>query len=376
MREATTAVGMCIPPTPPIGRPRMIATLARLVGLDSLFVWDHFQEFYPTNLWDRDFTWACKRPRSPHELFDYQTLLGGLAGRAGRLRLGVGVTEPIRRHPVLIAQAALTLAHLTRRAPILGIGSGERMNLEPYGLASGHPVDRLEEALVIIRRCFTSTGPIDFDGRHFRLDKAVMDLRPPPGRTPEIWVAAHGVRMLELTGRHGDGWLPTSVVLGTPGRYATCVARVRTAAGDAGRDPEDVTAALLAYIAIAPSERRAHQMVTSPLLRFWALLMPAEVWQALGADHPLGPRFRGFVDVLPQSYDRATLDAALAAVPPEIVRSGIIVGTPDHVARRLREFRDAGMRHAVLAPLSSYLSIQDYVYSGRAIQRIAHALRS
>ena len=54
------------------------------------------------------------------------------------------------------------------------------MNIEPYGLPGAHAVDRLEEALQIIRRCFTSQGPIDFAGEHFRLEGAVMDLQPPP----------------------------------------------------------------------------------------------------------------------------------------------------------------------------------------------------
>ena len=156
----------------------MLTAMARLDRLDSLFVYDHFQDFYPTALWDRDFTWAARRVSSPHALFEYQTLLGSLAARAGRMQLGVGVTKPIGRHPVLIAQAALTLAHLTKRAPILGIGTGERMNIEPYGLPGTHAVDRIEEALQIIRRCFTSQGPIDFAGKHFRLERAVMDLEP------------------------------------------------------------------------------------------------------------------------------------------------------------------------------------------------------
>ena len=54
------------------------------------------------------------------------------------------------------------------------------MNIEPYGLPGTHAVDRIEEALQIIRRCFTSQGPIDFAGKHFRLERAVMDLEPPP----------------------------------------------------------------------------------------------------------------------------------------------------------------------------------------------------
>jgi alkanesulfonate monooxygenase SsuD/methylene tetrahydromethanopterin reductase-like flavin-dependent oxidoreductase (luciferase family) len=46
-------------------------------------------------------------------------------------------------------------------------------------------VDRLDEALQIIRRCFTSRGPMDFAGRYFRLEGAVMELEPPPA---EIWI--------------------------------------------------------------------------------------------------------------------------------------------------------------------------------------------
>ena len=190
MANPRIATGVLAPISLPMSVIRMQAAMARVYRLDSLFVYDHFQEVFPSALWDRDFTWFARRVPSPHALFEYQTLLGSLAARAGRMQLGVSVTEPIRRHPVLIAQAALTLAHLTKRALILGIGSGERMNIEPYGLPGTHPVDRLEEALQIIRRCFTSHGPIDFAGKHFRLEGAVMDLQPPPGRTPEIWIAA------------------------------------------------------------------------------------------------------------------------------------------------------------------------------------------
>ena len=115
------------------------------------------------------------------------------------MRLGVTVTEPVRRHPVLLAQALLTLAHVNRKAPILGIGSGEAENIVPYGLPFDQPVGRLEEALQILRLCFDSQGPLNFQGKHFNLDHAYMDLRAPKRRKPRIWVAAHGPRMLRLT---------------------------------------------------------------------------------------------------------------------------------------------------------------------------------
>ena len=191
---------------PPLSLTRASLLAARAMRLDSVMVIDHFQNVFPSTIWDTDLTWVAAERPTPHEFFDYQVLLGSLASRAGRLRLGVGVTESVRRHPVPIAQAMMTLSHLTKRAPILGIGAGERMNIDPYGLDFTERVSRLEEALQVIRLCLSAHEPITFLGKHYRLDRATMDLRAPEGRVPQIWVAGHGPRMLGLTGRYGDGW--------------------------------------------------------------------------------------------------------------------------------------------------------------------------
>jgi phthiodiolone/phenolphthiodiolone dimycocerosates ketoreductase len=374
MMGPNVVTGLFMPPNPPLTRVWMMTGLARVTGLASLFVWDHFQEFYPSALWERDFTWAFDKPSSPHESFDYQTLLGALAAHAGGLQLGVGVTEPIRRHPVLIAQAVLTLAHLTKRAPILGLGSGERMNTQPYGLSFAHRIDRLEEALQIVRRCVTSQGPISFEGKYFRLDHAIMDLQPPPGRIPQIWVAAHGPRMLQLTARYADGWLPMLPASPTPQQYAAKLAEIRDAAQAAGRDPEAITPALMAPIVVAPTARKARALLNSRMVRYWALMFPAQRWREIGLEHPLGTDFGGFVELVSESYDRATLEKALAAVHPELLDSGLLVGTPAQIADRLRQFGEAGLRHAVLAPISSYVSRTDFAYTPAALHRIAHLL--
>lgn len=192
MAHPGIATGLVLPTYPPMGDVRTAVSTARLSRLDSVFLYDHFQSLFPASVW-KSVRQSARTP-SPHALYEYQTLLGSLATRAGRMQLGVAVTEPVRRHPVLIAQAAMTLAHLTKRPPVLGLGPGERENTVPYGLDDTHGVDRLAEALQIIRRCFSSTGPIDFKGKHFRLDGGIMDLAPPPGRTPQIWIAAHGPR--------------------------------------------------------------------------------------------------------------------------------------------------------------------------------------
>ncbi len=375
MAHPRIATGLVVPPNLPVSYIRMLTAMARMYRLDSLVVYDHFQDLYPAALWDRDFTWFAPRVRSPHALLEYQALLGSLAARAGRVRLAVGVTEPIRRHPVLIAQSALTLAHLTKRAPIVGIGAGERMSTEPYGLPYTDAVDRLDEALQIIRRCFTSRGPMDFAGRHFRLEGAVMDLDPPPGRSPEIWIGAHGPRMLGLTGRYGDGWLPIMGAVSSPEDYRSKLAQIHAAANDAGRDPGSITPALFANIVIAPTEKQARALLNSRLLRYWTLLLPADKWREVGAEHPFGARCSGLSDIVPERYDRATLEDAIGAVPPEVIGNAFLIGTPKQVTARLRQFADAGLRHAVLGPLSALITASNFLYAGWGLQKIARSLR-
>ena len=367
------AVGLQIGTQPPLAAVRAYVLAARLMRLDSVMTIDHFENVFPTAIWDRELTWLAARRATPHEFFDYQALLGHIAPRAGRVRVGVGVTDPIRRHPVLIAQAMLTVAHMSSRAPILGVGAGELLNLEPYGLDFSRPAERVEEALQVIRLCLTSRGPIDFSGRHFRLEGAVMDLRAPVGRTPQIWVAAHGPRMLRLAGTYGDGWYPTMV--SSAGEYAAKLAAVHEAARRAGRAPGAITPALHRFAVIGRTEREARRMLDSKVIRALGLAVPADLWHALGAEHPFGPHFNGVMDFLPERFDRETLDRAIAAVPRELLTEGpLLWGTPDQATRKLQAYAEAGMRHVVLAPVSGLVSPRAALAGLFATRTIARSL--
>jgi phthiodiolone/phenolphthiodiolone dimycocerosates ketoreductase len=374
MAHPTIEVGMYIVAKPPLAGVEALAAAAQEQHLDSVFIWDHLQDFFPSAIWDEEFAWFAAPGSSPHEWFEYQTLLGYLAAKVPALRLGIGVTEPIRRHPVILAQAALTLAHLTQRPPILGLGPGERLNTEPYGLDFSRTVDRFEEALQIIRRCFDSRGPFDFAGEHFRLRGAVLDLQPPDGRIPELWIGAHGPRMLRLTGQYGDGWYP--VFVASPDDYAARLEVIRAAARDAGRDPDTITPALHAGIVVAPTEAEARAMLGAKGLRFFGLMLPSEVWGMFGLQHPFGEGYRGgHLDLLPEAYDRQTVEAAIAAVPPAMVE-GLFWGTPDQVVAKLRAFGEAGLRYVVPLLASAAVSPDAAAYGMEAMARIAHALRS
>ncbi len=363
--------GFTVGTQPPLRRIRMLTTLAARTGFDVAWVVDHFLGFFPRSIWDRDFSWAASPGASPHEYYDYQALMGYLARR--NIHIGVGVTESIRRHPVLLAQFALTMSHLAKRAPILGIGAGERENVDPYGLSFDRPVSRLEEALQVIRLCFDSDGPIDFTGEFFNLDRALMDLRPVPEKMPQVWIAAHGPRMLRLTGEYGDGWYPTFPM--TPGEYESALATIRGHARRVGRDPGAIVPGWQLFAVIGRSTAHARELLDSPPVRFTSLLAPGYLWEQAGLEHPFGAEYRGMIDFVPQDYTKAQLEHAMRQVDLDVLSQMIIWGSPDSIATELQTYVDLGLRHLVLQPASALVSRRDALFSLRASVSIHRKLR-
>ncbi len=335
---------------------------------------DHLTGFFPKSVWTPDFTWLAKGGGSPDAFYEWQVVAGHLASRVGRMRIGIGVTEAVRRHPVVLAQAALTLGHLTGRPPILGVGAGEAENIVPYGLSFEQPVSRLAEALEVMRACFAADGPLDFDGRFFRLHGAVFDLRPSLVGTPEIWLAAHGPRMLELAGRYADGWYP-AVPMG-PQRYAESLASIRAAANQAGRDPSAITASMQLFYLVGRNDADIARQLEHPAVRYLALLAPDSVWKAAGAAHPLGDGFGGMVDIVPGELDRRQVEEAIAAVPTDLLANRLVTGTASEVVSKIRELAEAGLSHVVLSPVSPLVSRRALTHTVRTLPGMVRHLRS
>ena len=147
----------------------------------------------------------------------------------------MGVTDAGRRNPAVTAQAAATLHLLTRGRAVLGIGVGEREGNEPYGVERTKPVARFEEAVATIRALWDSGGDlISRESPYFPLRNAVFDIPPYRGKWPEIWIAAHGPRMLRAAGRYADAWYPEAAL--RPEDYARGLP-VPSPAACSGRDP-------------------------------------------------------------------------------------------------------------------------------------------
>ncbi|MFJ9952793.1 LLM class flavin-dependent oxidoreductase [Kitasatospora sp. NPDC091207] len=352
---------------------RGLLELARQAGLDTFLVFDHLMNVFPRQAWDTDFSHVAADLPTPDRCLDFATVLGNFAPQAGPVRLAIGVTDPHRRHPAVLAQTALTLAQLTDQAPVLGIGAGALENLVPYGVPHDHQVDRVEEALRVLRLLFSGEGPHDFRGTHFTLDRALITPAP-EGRTPRIWLGANRPRMLTLAGRHADGWLPSELM--APDEYARRLDVVRAAAVDADRDPDTIVAAGGVPIVVAETDAAAQDLLRATPIRYLALHAGARAWRRHGAAHPFGEDYRGLVELLPHLLTRAEVERALAVVPDEVVADQVIAGSRETVLKRIGELIDAGMRHPMLIPASALASPEAAGYTIESVGWLAARLRS
>ncbi len=201
----------------------------------SIFIPDHMVSFWPESIWTPEFTDLATASPSPHRHLDAFAVAGAVAPLTKNATIATSVVDTVRRHPSMLAQTALTLDHLSKGRFILGLGSGETENTVPYGFDFDKPVGRFEESLKVIRLLWETDGPVDFEGKYFKLHHARMDTEPYEGKFPRIWGAGSGPRMMDVIGANCDGWLPGSV--SSPEDYAAKLKIVKTAAEKAGRDP-------------------------------------------------------------------------------------------------------------------------------------------
>lgn len=118
-----------------------------------------------------------------------------------RLRIGLGVTNPYTRHPVVVAQMAATLQAVSGGRLSLSIGKGIARFLEKAGIHQ-HPA-AVEECIAVVRALMTGER-LTYKGDAYRIDG--LRLRTPPVQPPvPLYLAAMGPESWEAAFRAADG---------------------------------------------------------------------------------------------------------------------------------------------------------------------------
>ena len=210
--------------TPAVDTPDRVIALAQLteqVGLDLVSFQDH--------------------PYQPR-LMDAWTLLSVVAAQTERVKVTTNVANLPLRHPVVLARSVATLDLITGGRVELGLGAGGFLDAVAANggprLTTGQSIAALEEAIAIMREVWTpGGGGIRLAGKHYTVSGAKRG--PAPAHDVSIWLGAYKPRMLALTGRLADGWLPSSGYAG-PDELAAMNKIIDEAAVEAGRDPAAV----------------------------------------------------------------------------------------------------------------------------------------
>lgn len=323
-------------------------------GADSFWLPDHLNSIFPRAVATPKYVGAAGLAPKIDAYLEPWTVLGNVAARhrLRRLRLGIGVTDAGRRNPAVTAQAAATLHLLTRGRSILGIGTGEREGNEPYGVDWSRPVARFEEAVATIRALWDSGGElVTRDSPYFPLRNALFALPPYRGTWPEIWIASHYPRMLRITGRYADAWIPQLMFRAKD--YAAGLEVIRGAASDAGRDPLSILPAMARFVFTGRSHDEVDEALSSPFAKACALNLPGEVWARHGLQHPMGVNSAGAQDLLPQVLDEQTVLSYTKDASVSLLKEILWTGTPEEVIDQVAEWRDQGLRYAVVGNVSS-----------------------
>jgi F420-dependent oxidoreductase-like protein len=168
-------------------------------------------------------------PQIPDE-FDALTAAALIGDETSRIEIGTAVVPVQPRHPVALAQAALSVQAVCEGRLALGLGVSHHWIIdEMMGLPYEHQAQTMRAYLDVLRVAVAGPGPVDVENDLFRIHNPldITDAGPTP-----ILIAALGPRMLELCGSGTDGtilWLADERAIG--GHVVPTLVRASEAAG-------------------------------------------------------------------------------------------------------------------------------------------------
>ena len=208
-----------------------MATAVEALGFAGLYRSDHYTNANPPD----------------QDSLELWVSLTWLASHTRRIEFGPLVTPVSFRHPTLTARMAAALDDLSGGRLTLGLGAGwqEREHTN-YGwdlLGPKERFSRFEEGLEVISNLLHSDQPVNFSGRYYHLQDAILLPRPARPGGPPILIGGNGERRtLALAARYAREW---NAVFIPPAELARLNARLDELLAQHGRQPGEVRRSLM-----------------------------------------------------------------------------------------------------------------------------------
>lgn len=223
-----------------------LSTLAEDLGYSSLWT---FQRLL-SPLIEGDQPMLPTQYRAVH---DPLALLGYLAARTSRVRLGVAIVNLPYYSPALLAKMLTTLDHLSGGRIDAGFGIGwSPHEFEAVGAPMEQRGKRAEEYLRCLEAIWTD-DIVDFAGDYYRVPRSRIDPKPLQQPFPPILLGGGAPAALRRIGRLASGWISSSQADLT--RIDESIAVVCAAAVEAGRDPDALRFVCRGVVKVRSGER-------------------------------------------------------------------------------------------------------------------------
>ena len=251
-----------------------------------------------------------------------------IAGRTRRVKLGIAVQVLPLSHPLHIAEDVATIDHLSGGRIDFGVGrSGLPAHYRGFNVSYTESRDRFLETLEVLRKAWTQER-FSHEGKYFQFRDVCVVPKPFQRPHPPIRIAATTQDTYPMVGRMG---YPIFLAVRTSSiseltRWIGSYHEAWTAAGHPGRGEVGV----IVPVYVAETARRAREEPEASAMHF-----SRSIGKALAASQTTTMRTEAGNRLIDISYD-------------EVLEDFAVYGTPEAVADRLLELREA-LGHSTLS---------------------------
>jgi probable F420-dependent oxidoreductase len=210
--------------------------------------------------------------RIAYDNLESLTVLAAAAGATQRIRLGTSVLLGNTRHAVHLAKIIATLDFISNGRITLGLGFGSRdSDYKAVEIPYEHRGTRAVEQVQLIKRLWTEDN-VTHKGRFYNVENLSIGPKPIQKPHPPIWTGGSAETALKRAGTWANGFISGSSAIAD---FHMTWDKIASYAAAAGRNPNDITKASLAFMAINDDKAKAVKVVEEYTMRYYGRIRTA-----------------------------------------------------------------------------------------------------
>lgn len=322
-------------------------TIAESGAIDEIMCWDQVQGWWHDSLHTAEnspMSALCPDPNSFHDAFALAAMI------AATTDIGVAISsDAIRRGPGELMMNMMTLAGATEGRATLMLGAGEVKQVRPLGYKRAEGLARLEDFFRARELFMNSDGPFDFEGNHWKMKGAWLGASRP--HSPKILAMGGGPQLLDMATKYADG-ITTIVpmVFSHIEDWENYVKTTDQQLEDNGRDPDGFEYSLWVPCMLHEDPAVLEKAYDNPVVRTVAAVfgrLNQRDWAREGLSPVFPEDWHYALKYIPANQTAEEAKDIADRTSPAMVQKGLMCGSPDDVAERVKPWVEAGANHVM-----------------------------